>query len=313
MQMQKIAVIGAGAIGRAWAIVFARAGHPVALFSRTESTLASADGLVSASLDALKEFGLLHESQTAVKARIAPTAVLADAVSGASHVQENAPEILAEKQALFHRLDELAAPEAIIASSTSTIPASAFASEVKGRHRCLVAHPVNPPHVVPAVEISPAPFTAPEVVARTRDLLLSVGQVPIVLNKEIAGFVMNRLQSLLACEAIRLVEEGYVSTEDLDRAVKDGLGLRWSFMGPLETLDMNAAGGFAEFARTFAPIMHAIDASPEAQPRPWSESGITRIDQDRRRLEAPQDHGARILWRDRRLMALMAHKRNAES
>jgi L-gulonate 3-dehydrogenase len=131
--MQKIAVIGAGAIGRAWAIVFARAGHPVALFSRTETTLTSADGLISASLEALTEFALLDESPRSVKARIAPTTVLADAVEGAIHVQENAPENLAEKKALFHRLDELAAPEAIIASSTSTIPASAFASEVKGR------------------------------------------------------------------------------------------------------------------------------------------------------------------------------------
>lgn len=310
--MQKIAVIGAGAIGRAWAVVFARAGHPVALFSRTETTLARANGLISASLEALTEFALLGESPRLVKARIAPTTVLADAVEGAIYVQENAPENLAEKKALFHRLDELAAAEATIASSTSTIPASAFASEVKGRHRCLVAHPVNPPHVVPAVEISPAPFTAADVVARTRELLASVGQTPIVLNKEITGFVMNRLQSLLACEAIRLVEEGYITTEDLDRAVKEGLGLRWSFMGPLETLDLNAAGGFAEFARTFAPIMHAIDASPEAQPRPWSEAVIRRIDEDCRRLKGSQDQAKRILWRDRRLMALMAHKRKVD-
>lgn len=311
--MEKIAVIGAGAIGRAWAIVFARAGRPVALFSRSARTLSTAVELISASVDSLREFGLLEESPDAVKARITTLTQLEDALDGASYVQENIPELLEEKKALFARLDELVGPDVILASSTSTIPVSLFAAGVKGRHRCVVAHPVNPPYLVPAVEISPAPFTARDTVARTRELLSAVGQVPIVMKKEIQGFVMNRLQSLLACEAVRLVEGGYASPEDVDRAVRDGLGLRWSFMGPLETLDLNAPGGFKQFAQVFAPIMHAIDASPEAAPRRWSEEAIQEIDAERRRRVPLPEQVARVLWRDRRLMALIAHKRAMES
>jgi 3-hydroxyacyl-CoA dehydrogenase len=172
-----------------------------------------------------------------------------------------------------------------------------------------VAHPVNPPYLIPAVEISPAPFTRPEFVSSTVALLSSVGQSPIVLRKEIPGFVMNRLQSLIACEAVRLVEDGCVDVEDLDRAVKDGLGLRWSFMGPLETLDLNADGGFAKFAEVFAPIMHSIDASPAAAPRAWSPEGIAQIDRARREQVPLSRQHERIAWRDRQLMALIAHKR----
>jgi len=311
--MEKIAVIGAGAIGRAWAIVFARAAHPVALYSRSDSTLSTAAELISASVDSLREFGLLEEAPDAVKGRISMLTQLEAALDGAGYVQENIPEALAEKQALFARLDELAGPEVILASSTSTIPTSSFAGGVKGKHRCVVAHPVNPPYLVPAVEISPAPFTAHETVARTTDLLVSVGQVPIVMKREIQGFVMNRLQSLLACEAVRLVEGGYASPEDVDRAVRDGLGLRWSFMGPLETLDLNAPGGFKQFAQVFAPIMHAIDASPEATPRAWSGEVVRKIDAERRSRVPLSEQAARVLWRDRRLMALIAHKRAIET
>ena len=307
--MDNIAVIGAGAIGRAWAIVFARAGHRVALHSRTAETLTAAREFIAASLSSLREFGLLEEAPEAIQARIESFTDLASAVAGAGYVQENAPENLEAKKTLFSRLDELIPPEVVIASSTSTLPASLFAAHVKHRQRCLVAHPVNPPYLVPAVEISPAPFTAPDALTRTSALLSSVGQAPIVLKKEIPGFVMNRLQSLVACEAVRLIEDGYVDVEGLDCAVKDGLGLRWSFMGPLETLDLNAAGGFAAFAKVFAPIMHAIDASPEAAPRTWSENGIAQIEAARRGQVPLSQQMARIRWRDRRLMALIAHKR----
>jgi 3-hydroxyacyl-CoA dehydrogenase len=307
--MEKIAVIGAGAIGRAWAIVFARAGHPVALQSRTAETLRVAREFIAASLLSLREFGLLDETPEAIQSRIGSFTDLAKAIDGAGYVQENAPENLEAKQALFAQLDQLTPPEVMIASSTSTMPASRFAAHLIHRQRCLVAHPVNPPYLVPAVEIAPAPFTAPDVVTRACTLLTSVGQAPIVLKKEIPGFVMNRLQSLIACEAVRLIEDGYIDVEGMERAVKDGLGLRWSFMGPLEALDLNAAGGFAAFAKVFAPIMHAIDASPEAAPRAWSERGIAQIDAARRSQIPLSEQMARIAWRDRRLMALIAHKR----
>jgi 3-hydroxyacyl-CoA dehydrogenase len=307
--MSKIALIGAGAIGRAWAIVFARAGHRVALQSRTAETLALARQFIDARLSDLQDRGLIDEQPQRIEGRIETTTDIDAALDRAAYVQENAAENLEEKRALFSRLDALTPQAVVIASSTSTLPTSQFAAHLQHRERCLVAHPVNPPYLIPAVEVSPAPFTDPEAVSRTVALLSSVGQSPIVLKKEIPGFVMNRLQSLVACEAVRLVEDGCIDVDDLDRAVKDGLGLRWSFMGPLETLDLNAAGGFAKFAEVFAPIMHAIDASPQAAPRPWSSEGIAQINRARReRIPLSRQH-ERIAWRDRRLMALIAHKR----
>jgi 3-hydroxyacyl-CoA dehydrogenase len=307
--MDKIALIGAGAIGRAWAIVFARAGYRVALQSRTEHTLAEAGNIIDARLRDLHEFELLDEDVAVIRSRIDPLVQLERAVADAVYVQENICENVAEKRVLYAQLDELARPDVILASSTSTLPASQFAAHLRHRERCLVAHPVNPPYLIPAVEICPGPFTSADAVTRTARLLSSVGQSPIVMKKEIAGFVMNRLQSLVACEAMRLVEDNYVEPEDLDLAMKDGLGLRWAFMGPLETLDLNAAGGFAAFAQVFAPIMHAIDASTEATPREWSRAVIGRIDQSRRADAPLSQHSERIAWRDRRLMALIAHKR----
>src|SRR6202008_1791357 len=166
--------------------------------------------------------GLLDDPQAAA-ARVRTAADLAEALAGAALVQENLPERVESKRAIFSELDRLAAPETILASSTSMIVASRFTEELNGRHRCLVAHPVNPPHLVPLVELVGAPWTAPETVTRAKEFYESVGQVPIVVNREIDGFILNRLQAVLLSEAFRLAGEGYVSPQDLDKTLKDGL------------------------------------------------------------------------------------------
>ncbi|HYB58424.1 MAG TPA: 3-hydroxyacyl-CoA dehydrogenase, partial [Alphaproteobacteria bacterium] len=238
----KIGIVGCGLIGRAWAIVFARGGAVVAMFDPDPKAMAAAPGAIRAGLEALADEGLLEEMPAAVFARIDLAKSLAQAVAEADYVQENAVETLEAKRQIFAELDRLAAPQAILASSTSSIPGSLFTETLAGRARCLVAHPVNPPHLVPLVELVPTRFSDPQIVRRAKELLEEVGQVPIVLDREIEGFVLNRLQAALLNEAFRLVEDGYVSTEDIDKTVKKGLGLRWSFMGPFETIDLNAPG-----------------------------------------------------------------------
>src|SRR5439155_25898661 len=176
----KIAIVGAGLIGRAWAIVFARAGHAVTVYDADADVLRQSLALLERALADLRAAGLLDEEPALTRARIAPAATLADAVSGAGYVQENIAEKLPAKQALFAELDLLAPPDTILASSTSTMPASQWSENLAGRARCLVAHRINPPHLVPLVELSPAPWTSPDVVARTQALLEAVGQVPIV-------------------------------------------------------------------------------------------------------------------------------------
>src|SRR5205814_8876881 len=162
MSADKIAVVGAGLIGRAWAIVFARAGHAVALHDADRAALADNLPVIDAALRDLRNAGLLEEAPSAVRARIRVAGTLDDALDGAAYVQENIRETLEAKRDIFRRMDTVALPETILASSTSTIPASEITRDLAGRRRCLVAHPVNPPHLVPLVELAPAPWTSPD-------------------------------------------------------------------------------------------------------------------------------------------------------
>lgn len=305
--MEKIAVIGSGLIGRAWAMVFARAGHSVRLYDNAPGAAQKALDLIREGLIETRQFGLINEDPAVVAARVTAAASLEDAVADADYVQENTSEREDVKRDVFSKLDAAAKPECILASSTSTIQTSRFAGHVPGRHRCLVAHPVNPPHVVPIVELSPAPFTAPEVVARCRDLHTRVGQVPILVKKEIEGFILNRLQAALLLEAWKLVQEDYVTVEDLDKTIRDGLGLRWAFMGPFETIDLNAPGGVADYAQRYGPSMHKMMEGSEYGP--WAGGVVDKVEAERRALMPQTEHASREAWRDRRLMALVAHKR----
>jgi 3-hydroxyacyl-CoA dehydrogenase len=230
-------------------------------------------------------------------------------LAGAAYVQENIGENLAAKKTLFGEIDALAAPDAILASSTSGIPASQWSEGLAGRARCLVAHPVNPPHLVPLVELAPAPWTATDVVVRARALHEAVGQVPIVVRKEIEGFILNRLQGALLAEAFRLYADGYVSADDIDKTVRDGLGLRWSFMGPFETIDLNAPGGVVDYCARYGALYHAM--AQQQTPRDWDDALVRQIERERRELLPATELPARAAWRDRRLMQLIAHKRKA--
>ena len=305
----RIAIVGAGLIGRAWAMVFARAGHPVALHDADPRALQRGLEALDQGLADLRAAGLLDESPVTVRLRITPAPTLAAAAQDAVYVQENIAENLDAKKSLFAQLDRLAAPATILASSTSTITASRWSEHLDGRARCIVAHPVNPPHLIPLVELSPAPWTAPEVVARTKALHEAAGQVPIVVNKEIQGFILNRLQGALLAEAFRLHAGGYVSADDIDKTVRDGLGLRWSFMGPFETIDLNAPGGVADYCARYGDVYYQM--AQQQLPRRWDDALVRQIEAERRALLPAADLPARGAWRDRRLMQLVAHKRDA--
>jgi 3-hydroxyacyl-CoA dehydrogenase len=304
--MTQVAVVGAGLIGRAWSIVFARAGFDVALWDPYPQQIEAALGFIGDRLPELEDAGLIKEPPKLVASRIRPANTLAEAVAPADHVQENGPERVDAKQALFAELDQCARPDAVLASSTSGIPASAFTEGLPGRARCLVAHPVNPPYLIPLVELCPAPWTDPATVSHTRVLMTSAGQVPATVNKEMAGFALNRLQGALLAEAFRLVADDVISPADLDALVKHGLGLRWSFMGPLETIDLNAPGGLKDYCERYGPLYGELQN--QMTPREWDAALIDKL-QTARRAELPANmQHVRQEWRDRRLMALLAHK-----
>ena len=304
--MDKVAIVGCGLIGRAWGIVFARGGLAVSLWDPQPGAAAAARAFAAARLPELRAAGLLDEPPEATLARIIEAGSLQEATDGAIHVQENGPERVPEKRALFAELDRLTDPAAVLASSTSGIPASAFTEALPGRARCLVAHPANPPYLIPLVELCPAPWTAPEAVAATRALMQRVGQVPATVNRELPGFVLNRLQGGLLAEAFRLLADGVVSAADLDATVKHGLGLRWSFMGPLETIDLNAPGGLADYCARYGGLYAELQA--QMTPRAWDAALVGPIDAARREALPADGLAERQAWRDRRLMALLAHK-----
>ncbi len=303
----KIAIVGTGLVGSGWAIVFARAGYDVALFDSAPGAARRALETIATRLNDLVHAGLL-ENAAAPLARLHVATTLADALRGAAYVQESVLERVDMKRAVFSDIDRDIEADTIVGSSSSGIPASAFTEHVACRARCLVAHPVNPPYLIPVVELVPAPWTDTAIVQRCHTLMRRVGQVPVTMTREAEGFILNRLQGVLLMEAWRLVEDGLASVEDIDRTVADGLGLRWSFMGPFETIDLNAPGGVADYAARLGALYQRIAAS-RVEHRVWDAPLIDEVERQRRAILPVDALGQRSAWRDQRLMALARHKR----
>ena len=309
--MNTIACIGAGNVGRSWAMVFARAGHAVRLYDReTDAVRDSVLPLIAASLADQQAAGLLDSAARAA-ARITACDSLEAAIDGVDYVQESISEQLDLKQAVFRALDTGTPPDCILASSTSAIPGSEFMADLGNPERALIVHPVNPPHLIPLVELCATEVTDPAVVDRVRSFMTGLGQVPIVLRREIRGFILNRLQFALVGELMHLVAEGYCSAADADKAVRHGLALRWAFLGPTEVAHLNATAGFLGFTDGLGEMMKRLARE-------------SRVDYDWTRADAEAIHAAvdaqmpveRIedyqRWRDRRIMALRRHLADME-
>jgi 3-hydroxyacyl-CoA dehydrogenase len=306
----KTAVIGSGLIGRSWAMVFARGGHDVALWDQDAAQVDKALASIAQSLPLMADAGLIDDPQS-VRSRIKGAATLAEALEGAGFVQENIAELAEPKQKLFAEIEALASPNAVLSSSTSAIMPSIIFNAMKTRHRCIVSHPMNPPHLAPIVELCGADFTSADALERARDFMAGCGMAPIMVKREIEGFILNRLQLAVLNEAFRLIADGYVSADDLDTTIKEGLALRWSFMGPIETIDLNAPQGVADYMVRYGPTVRRIGESQSAA-KPWPQSVGDQLDAEMRR-KVPRDKlNDATAWRDRRLMALAIHKRQAE-
>jgi 3-hydroxyacyl-CoA dehydrogenase len=293
----KVAIAGAGSIGVAWAVVFARAGHEVALYEPDDARRQAAPREIAARLAGLGA----TPRDTAPRRDVALHADLRAAVSGADYVQECAPEDLALKRDLFARLDELTA-DIPLASSSSALTASDFAP---GMSRALVAHPANPPHILRIVELVPAPFTDPAVVDRVEALMRAAGMSPVRLKREIEGFVYNRLQGALLREAYCLVRDGVADVDDVDRVVREGLGRRWAVIGPFETADLNTRGGIEAHARKLGPAYERMGAE-RGQHDPWTPELVAHVTAERRKRLPLEHWEERVAWRDRVMLAVAA-------
>ena len=303
---RNVAIVGAGLIGRAWAAIFARAGWNVRLTDPHIPTLKAAPRLIRDELHALARHGLASDPDDALT-RISAAGSLQEATLDVDFVQENGPENVEAKQTIFAQLDRLAPPHALLVSSTSAIVASRFTEKLPGRARCLVGHPVNPPHLVPLVELCGAPWTSPDAIDRARNIYREIGQVPVTINREINGFVLNRLQGALLAEAFRLVGEGFISAEDLDHTIKDGLGLRWSFLGPFETIELNAPGGIPDYCARYTGFYKEL-ASAAAGPEVYQSPNVEQVIAAWPHQPTPERIAALTHRRNERLAALAAHK-----
>jgi L-gulonate 3-dehydrogenase len=303
----QIGIVGAGLIGRAWAVVFARAGFKVRLHDMSTQALHDCESAILASLTDLAAYGLLKETPAQVMRKIGLASTLQEAVGNASLVQENVRETLETKVALFAELDLLVPAGVPIASSTSWIPSSRFTEGLVHRDRCLVGHPINPPHVVPLVEVCPAPWTSKEAVERALEIYRAAGQSPVLLRKEIDGFLVNRVQGAVLNEMMSLHEQGYASVADLDAVMRDGLGMRWAFMGPFETIDLNAPAGLLDYADRFGQTYKRV--ALESKPFDWNAVAVAEIEHERRQQMPLSEIQNRSAWRDRCLMQLAAQKK----
>lgn len=285
-----IACIGAGNVGSSWAITFARAGAEVSLWDADPERAQAAR---QRALDAIPD------------ARVTVAATLELALAGADYVQESIAEVLEAKRALFAAMEPHLEKGAILASSTSALPASEIFAEVAMRQNCLIAHPVNPPHLIPLVEISGAAFTSREVIERTMQLMQAIGQAPIEVRAEIEGFVLNRLQWALLGEALHLVERGYCSAEDIDLVLTHGLARRWVFYGPFATGHLNADQGLRGYFTGLKEAMDRVRNSLHADFEPSSDA-IAAIHASMIENMPLEDLPDRKLYRDEALMQLNA-------
>ncbi len=305
-----IAIVGAGSIGSSFAVVHATAGRAVTLFDAASDAMQSAEERMLLTLTDLREHGLLDEDPAAVLARVSFADDLESAVGKAGFIHECVSENPDLKARLTAEIDACARRGVVIGSASSAIPASEYARDVAGRSRCLVTHPGNPPFLLRVIEIVPAAFTDPAATAAAQSILAAAGLETIVVRKELRGFVFNRLQGALLREAYCLVRDGVVDVEEIDALVRDGLGLRWSVIGPFETVDLNTRGGIERHAKLLGPAYEAMGAE-RGQHDPWTDELVASVTRQRRALLPMPDWEARVRWRDRTLMQVLAARRRA--
>jgi 3-hydroxybutyryl-CoA dehydrogenase len=238
-EIKQIVVIGAGNMGEGIVQSFAQAGKNVKVLSRKRETLDKCLQQIDTNLKLFAEFQLLEEAPEVIKSRITyvPMAELSEAIGGCHFIVETIPEVLADKKELFGKLDGCD-PDVILASNTGSITITTLTEDMKTAYRVVGTHYFNPAHIMPLVEIHRGKYTSDKVVQTTRDLMLQVGKKPILVKKEIPGFLVNRVQGAIFREIGYLLDEGIATPEDIDMAAKAMYGFRSSCIGPMEADDM---------------------------------------------------------------------------
>ncbi|MBN2334222.1 3-hydroxyacyl-CoA dehydrogenase family protein [Candidatus Bathyarchaeota archaeon] len=245
--VNRVACVGSGLVGQGWAALFALHGYEVVMQDLSEEKLREAHGRVSHHIDTLVEAGIGSDAEAA-KHRLSTATGLKEAIQGADYVVESVFESLDVKRPLYAEMDMLAPEDVVFASSTSGLMMTDIARDMKHHpERAIVAHPWNPVHLVPLVELSPGEKTSKETTDLVYRVMEDIGRVPVVLKKEVPGFIANRISVALWREALDLVDQGVASVEDVDKAIRAGPGIRWAIMGPYMVYHLGGGKGGIEY------------------------------------------------------------------
>lgn len=297
---KKVAILGSGSIGTAFAVVFARSNYDVFIWDKFPDALIRAKAECDQSIALLEKYGFCDKVEISQHIHFEPD--LAKTLDQAFIIQEAVPEQLEIKLELFKAVVAQTASTVPILSSTSALQASHF--NAAAPERILVGHPGNPPFLIPVIEIVPTKQTSPEIISQVQDFYTNVGMKPVLVGKEIAGFIFNRLQGAVLREAYCLVRDGIASVEDIDIVMKFGLGRRWSIMGPFETSDLNTRGGIESHASKMGPAYYQMGLE-RGQDDPWTPEMIKQVTQSRRTTLPLGEWEDRVKWRDKSLLKLL--------
>lgn len=311
---EKIAIVGSGLIGQFWAMIFASGGYQVSIYDIDAQQVSRALALIREKMQRYEQQGCLKGTTSASQQAelITGHTDLAECLEGACYLQECVPESVELKTKVFQQLDSMLTDTMVAASSSSCLGPSQFAGGMKHKDRVVVAHPVNPPYFLPLVEIVPGPWTSPDVLAKTRTIMEKVGQSPVTLKKEVPGFALNRIQYAVINECWSMLKEGILSPEDIETVMKDGLGPRYAFIGPLETMHLNA-DGIVDYCHRYADGAYRVGQTMAAPPVqydiPTAEKVLQAFQSNIPKEQIPD----RRHWRDDQLAALAKLKRENEA
>ena len=256
---KKVGCVGSGTVGSSWALLYAMRGYPVVSYDVDEKVIARSDELVKNMLGTLVDHGILPQSDTAPILQRIRTTTRLDDMAGCDYLQESAVERLDVKIELFKNLESIIGDEAIIASSTSGLSMTQIQGGLNKPGRTVIAHPFNPPHLMPLVEIVMGDRTSVSTAETVQGFMESLGKIPVRVNKQLPGFAANRLQTAVLRESLAMLADGVVDADGLEKLMSAGLGLRWAFMGPIMTANLaGGSGGLAYYLEHFETLFRTV-------------------------------------------------------
>lgn len=315
-EIKNVACVGGGVIGSSWAIQYAMRGLAVTLYDISDEQLAKSRAQMEKSLDALVAYQAVTSGQKAeIAGRVQFTTSMEAAVAAAQFIQESGPERLEIKRDILSQVERYAAPGALYASSTSGLLITDIVACAAHPERCVGAHPYNPPHLIPLVEITRGRKSSDETVKTVYDFYQSIGKEAVLLNRECPGFIANRLQLALYREVQDLVMRGVCSVEDVDKALVYGPGIRWAIFGHNMIMQMGNPGGLTGMVKMLGSsgdVWLADMASWTHQPDNWGEVAQPGVDEEMAHFPDYVGHtnAACIAYRDRMLIEILKlHKK----